>query len=478
MKWLITILLVMLGSTLQAKPNFEFDFDIKYSFEGSSHGRSYENIFNTTGLLNGLRDRFGSSGSYWTATSISISDIDQTLKLIKSLDKLNSSPDEGVLTKSAFQLRANFRHVFKTHDELSIAYSTSARTHLYSYINMSSLFGYRLFENSSGISWLQDIDILVSAFGQKEPPVGNKAAWNWVSQLESIGYTSTQAKLLAWLGARNGIDFDGLSGDLLLDFLENSLNGTGTSLESGASPLDNNSSGMRRMSLLMQEISVEYKCPINDWFVLGGAVRYMQGTFLSDFAGIHDLIYNGSNIVSSALLNDTTQSLNPSLAKTRNFGLDAFVLLSPVKGVSFSVSGHNLNAPRFKWENYVAYIDPQFTLGFEYRPVDFPFYASISIDVNRARDLLLPNYYNQLFQTKAGVNPEWENGGFSIGLSISRNIAESNEPFLYGLDIGVRIYAFKMNFGGESSIQSVTFPGISIPERFNFYATLGVQFKW
>jgi len=481
MKWFIILLLVC--GSLQAKStdgsdDFKLEFEIKYSFSGSSHSSSYKNVFETTGLLNGLQDRFGSRGSFWSMSSISISDMDHTLKLIKSLDDLRSGPDEGVVTNSRFDFNASYEHLFRPRDKLFMSYSTNAYTHLSAYVDMSSLMGYRLFENITGTWWLQDINILVSIFGQKAPPQSNQSAWDWIAKLEELGYTSTQAELLAWLGARNGVDFDGFSGTLLLDFLKNSLDGTGTSLESGSSLLDSNTSGMRRVSLLIQEAAFGYSCPITNWLTVGGAVKYMQGYLFRSFSSIHDLTTNGFGIVSSALLGDTTSSLDPTSAQVRNFGLDVAVSLSPTDGMTFTLSGRNLNAPRFKWKNFVAYVDPQATVQFDYIPKDLPFHLLMSIDLNRTRDLILPNYHNQKLQFKFGVVPEWENGGFSLNVSVTRNIAESNEPFLYGLDVGIRIYAFKMNFGGESSIQSATFPGVSIPERFNFYIALGLSFKW
>src|SRR5690606_20397911 len=95
-----------------------------------------------------------------------------------------------------------------------------------------------------------------------------------------------------------GVSFGGEAANILLDFLINTYDGTGESLESGANPLAGNNSGFLIRGLAWYELGLSYGAGVpvmgmSDWLTFGVTLKFMQAYAYSELLRVEDMTSNG-----------------------------------------------------------------------------------------------------------------------------------------------------------------------------------------
>lgn len=479
---------------------FHIEFDIPVAFSASIHGESFRFIFDTVQLANDLFDRFGEGAFDASNNAVSFQDFQFAIKVFDALDRLNGLNGEGLYTGTSAGLGVKFSGLLLPRDGFGIYVAGFGIGAFSPVVDLESLRGYRL-TDESGAGFEQLVSIAIANSGQPGPAPSTPGGQNFSAQLQAGGYSPQSADALAAQAEEAGINFGGAGAGILLDFLLNTLNGTGTSLESGANPLEGNNSGFLIRGLSWYEIGFTYSfgLPImgaKDWLTVGATVKFMQAYVFSQLLRVQDMTKDGVDDTVSRLRDDVRKAygFNGDVARF-NVGLDLGVILTPqVPGLdtlAVGLTARNINGPEFRWQGgYYASpklvrFDPQFRLGVSYvlfHGLGLPLSFAVEADLNKVGSDVLPNYHTQFIRAAVAFEPSFGLFGFGLRLGLLQNIADADQATTLTAGLGFQIAFFRLDFGGLMAVNTNNF-GSSfdfdpLPQRFGGSVQLGIDLKF
>lgn len=479
---------------------FHIEFDIPVCFSSAIHGNSFRHIFDTVELANELFDRF-QDGAFDVATnSVSFEDFQFAIKVFDALDQLSGLNGEGLYTGTSAGLGVRFSGLLLPRDGFGIHVGGFGIAAFSPVVDLGSLRGYRL-TDESGAQFEALVAIAIANSGQPAPTPSTPEGQAFSAQLQAGGYSPATADALAAQAEDAGINFGGAGAGILLDFFLNTLNGTGTSLESGANPLEGNNSGFLIRGLSWYEVAFTYSfgLPIlgaSDWLTLGATVKFIQAFAFSQLLRVQDMDEDGIDDTIDRLSKDLQDAYGfEADARRFNVGIDLGVVFTPqVPGLdtlAISLTARNINGPEFRWDGgyfkapKLVRFDPQFRMGVSYtlfHALGLPLNFAVEADLNKVGSDVLPNYHTQFIRAGIGFEPSFGIFGFGVRLGMLQNLADADQATTLTAGLGFQIAFFRLDFGGMMAVDTQNF-GTSLdfdplPQRFGGSVQISIDLEF
>lgn len=476
----------------------KFEIDTPFGVSAGLHGDSYNNIFQTIDLANELFDRFQDGAFDVSSTTINTDDLKFAMGVIDALDAINSLNGEGLYVGTSAGIAARLSVPFLPRAGFSIYVGGFGIGAVSPIVDLDSLRNFRLTDESAA-QWDSLVNLAIANSGGAPTPT-SAGAQAFSAALQAGGYPATQANALAGLAEESGINFSGLGADILLDFLLNTRNGTGQSLESGANPLAGNRSGFLARGLSYYEVGFNFATglpipKVSDWLAVGATVKFYQASVFNELLLVENLDSNGISDTLNALREDISDAYSFNSTASRNsFGLDLGLVFTPqvpfldTLAVSFSV--RNVNGPEFRWRNVypaeplLVRFDPQARVGISYTLFApyLPLTFAAEGDLNRVSSDVLPGYSTQFIRAGIAFDPSWSGLGFTVRVGALKNIGDSNEKFTFTAATGVSLFFVRLDIGAQVSLDRVDFGSIAdnqqIPQRAAIFAQITIRIDW
>lgn len=473
------------------------EFDLPTTFSASLHGDNFNAVFDVADAANEIHEEFR-DGAFNNPSTATLDDFELAISIFNNLDLIESLNGHGMYATSSTGIGVGFHNAFLPGDGLSFNTGGFAIAGAAAVVDFASLRDYR-FVDESGAQWDLMINTAATLSGQPTKSPNSGAGQQFSADLQAAGYGSQEADILAAVAEDSGIDFGGVGASILFDFLVNTRDGTGQSLESGANPLEGNETGFVLRGLAWYEFGVSYGFPLplpgfSDWFSVGGTLRFIQAYTFSETLYIEEMDDDG--------IEDTLQSLGEQTrdaytfqadASRFNVGVDLGVVFTPqlpmLDTLAISLVGRNLNGPEFRWdpatgvEPKLIRFDPQFRLGASYtlfHESGLPLTVAVEGDLNRVSSDILPRYHTQFIRGGVGWEPQFGPIGFGVRVGALKNIADADQAVTFTAGLGLRAWFLHLDVAGQLGLDTQDF-GTSddfeqIPQRFGFSAQIGARF--
>lgn len=475
-----------------------FDIDLPLGVSAGLHGTSFNNIFTTVDLANDLFDRFQDGAFDVSSGSISNEDLKFAIGVFDALDALNSLNGEGLYVGSSVGLAARLELPVLPRAGVALHVGGFGMGAITPIVDLQSLMNYRL-TDESGAQW----DALVSAAAANSggaPTPTSAEAQAFSSALQAGGYPQAQADALAGLCEEAGINFGGAGADVLLQFLLNTRNGTGQSLESGANPLEGNRSGFLARGLSTYEIGVTFSTGlpiplVSKWLAVGATLKFYQASVFNQLLLVQDLDKDGIRDSLTALRESIQDAYAFNGSASRNsLGLDLGLVFTPqipfLDTLAVSFAMRNVWAPEFRWKNLypgeplLVRFDPQARLGASYTffAPYLPLTIGVEGDLNRVSSDILPGYSTQFIRAGLAFDPSWKGLGFSLRVGALKNVGDAGEKITLTAGTGVSLFFVRLDVGAQVTLGSVEFGPAAdnrmLPQRAALFAQLQVRIDW
>lgn len=478
---------------------FHIEFDIPVAFSAAIHGESIRYIYDSVDLANDLQKRLDSRQFDPASTTLTLEDFGFAMRVLDRLDQLNNLNGHGAYVGTAAGFGVRMSGLLMPRDSFGLylgGFGIGAVTPI---ADLESMRGFRLTdETGADYERLVATAIANSSTGTTPQTADGQ---NFSSRLQAGGFSQETADALAAEAERSGVDLNGAAASVLEDFLLNSLNGTGQSLESGANPFEGNRSGVLIRGMSWYEVALTYSfgLPIlgnSDWLALGATVKFMQAYTYSellvisemDESGVRDSLRRFSEKARDAYQLDGD-------AERTNVGLDLGAVLTPqlpgLDTLAISFAARNVNGPEFRWdgsygnEPKLVRFDPQFRLGASYvlfHGAGLPLSFAVEGDLNRVSSDILPKYHTQFLRAGVAWEPDFGVLGLGFRAGALQNIGDADQATTATAGLGVRIGFLKLDVGGQISLERRKFGKSDdyqlIPQRFGASAQIGIDLKW
>jgi hypothetical protein len=476
-----------------------FDFSIPAGMGAGVHGEDFNTMFEIVDAANELHDTF-SDGAFDAPSSATLSDFRQAFGIFGKLDVLDSLSGDGVYATSYAGVAARVGNLFMDGDGLGITFGGFGYGSAAVVVDFESLRNYR-FVDESGATWDTFITTAAALSGQPMAAPTTAGGQQFSADLQAAGYPAGEADILAKTAEDSGINFGGVGASILFDFLVNTRNGTGQSLESGADPLEGNESGFVIRGLAFYEVGISYGMPLpmpvlGDWLSFGATLRLIQAYTFSHLLVVGDMDSNGVEDMLASLGDQIQRAYTLRGDASRfNVGLDLGVVFTPqlpyLDTLAVTLVGRNLNSPEFRWEPSssseprLVRFDAQFAMGASYtwfQQAGLPLTFAVEGDLYRVSSDILPRYHTQFIRGGLGWEPQW--GGFGFGLRVGgyKNIADAKQAFTLTAGAGLRLWFFHLDLAGQVGLVSQRFgtkeDNEIIPHRFGFSAQIGINVEF
>lgn len=484
----------------ESASTFDLEFDISATVAFGVHGTAYNTIFNTVQAANDLHDRFGDGAFDVSSGSLSFEDIRFAVEVFDLLDSISSLQGEGVYVGSSVGLSARWAGAgFLPRDSFGFWTAGFGYGAFSPIVDLDGLGNFRL-TDESGAQWEALLGIAIANSGTGAPTPSTSAGQAYSNRLQTAGYSAVNADALAAQLEEVGINFGGKGADILFDFLVNTLNGTGNSLESGANPLEGNQSGFLMRGMAFYEFGFGYSFGVplfgaSDWLSVGVNVKLIQAYAFSQTLLVQDMDEQGIEDSFDNLQEQLTDSYSFQGDERFNVGLDLGVVFTPqlpmIDGLAISLMARNINGPEFRFDsNYTGApelirLDPQFRLGASWTilpSVIPPLTVGFEADLNAVSSDILPKYHTQYVRFGAAFEPSFGNFGIGVRAGAFKNIADADEPVVLTAGFGVRAFVVKFDIGAQYGLRSEDFGSKedfeNIPTRLSLAMELGVFFRF
>lgn len=472
----------------------QIQFDIPTHVGASLQGSSIRFIFDTVELANDLADRFD-EGAFNSGGGVDDNDFKFALGVFSALDRLDSLNGEGLYVTTGVGIGGRFGKLLLPRDAVGFHIGGFGIGSVNPIVDLDSLRGYRLTEESAaGFESL--VGEAISASGSGNTP-DSSGGQQFSADLQAAGYSQASADALAAWAEDSGVRFGGAASSILFDFLVNTLNGTGTSLESGANPLEGNGSGFLIRGLSYYEVGLSYGfgLPIpllQDWFTFGVTVKVMQGYVYSELLRVEDMDEDGIEDTLNRLRDKATDAYQLQGAARTAFGVDLGFTFTPqlpgLNTLAVSLVARNVNGPEFRWKNNVPgdpdviRFDPQFRAAASYTLFGFiglPLTFALDVDLNKVSSDIMPNYNTQFVRAGVTFEPQFGFFGFGVRVGALKNVADADQALTMTAGFGLRLFFFRLDFAGQLAVDTQNF-GTSLdfdplPQRAAFSVQLGVH---
>jgi hypothetical protein len=448
---------------------FNIEFDIPFGIQGSIQGNSFRYIFNTVESANDLFDQFGNGAFDIANNSLTFNDLSYVFDIFQALDEMDSLNGEGFMLGGNGGLGVRVNNLWLPRDGLGFNFSMHATAGASPVVDLDSLLGFRL-ADESGAQFDQLINIAILNSGGPAPTPTTAGGIAFSGQLQAAGYPAAQADALAAQAEASGIDFGGAAAGVLFDFLVNTRNGTGQSLESGANPLEGNQSGFLIRGLAFWQMGITYGFGISDWISVGATANLYKATTFSELLIIEQMTSNG--------VRDTMSDVQDKLKRAAvfegdadriNVGFDLGVVFTPqgigLDGMTVTLTGKNINGPEFHWDktyptepNLVRF-DPLVRVGFAYTFMreEMPLTFVVEADVNKISSDVLPNYHTQFIRGAISFEPYSSGFGLSASFGLIKNVAYADQSVVLTGGIGFRFAFVTLDTGVQVGLDTREF---------------------
>lgn len=474
------------------------EFNLPTSFSASIHGDDFQKMFDVVESANDVFDQF-QAGAFNNPTSATLNDYEDVFGIFNKLDILNSLSGDGVYATSSTGIGMRLSNMFMGGDGFSITLGGFAVAGAATVVDLESLRNFR-FVDESGANWDLMVTGAATLSGQPGKTPTTPGGQQFSADLQAAGYPATEANILAATAEDSDINFGGVGASILFDFLVNTRNGTGQSLESGANPLEGNGSGFVIRGLAFYEIGVSYGMPlpipvIGDWLSVGATIRFIQAYTFSHFLAVEDMNSDGIEDMLTNLGRQTQDAYKFKGESRFNVGIDLGVVFTPqISGLdtlALSLTLRNVNGPEFRWdpatsvEPRLIRFDPQAVAGASYtlfNSIGLPLTFAAEGDLNKVSSDILPRYHTQF--VRAAIMFEPQIGGFGVGIRLGayKNLADAEQAFTLTTGLGLRLWFFHLNFAGQVGLSNQDFGTTAdpkaIPQRFGFSFDLGIDIKF
>ncbi|MCA8919847.1 MAG: conjugal transfer protein TraF [Planctomycetes bacterium] len=474
------------------------EFNLPTSFAASIHGNDFQKMFDVVEDANAVFDQF-QAGAFNNPTSATLSDYGDVFDIFNKLDILDSLNGEGVYATSSTGLGIRLSNMFFGGDGFSVTLGGFAVAGAATLVDLDSLRNFR-FVDESGANWDTMVNAAATLSGQPGKTPTTAGGQQFSADLQAAGYGATEANILAATAEDSGINFGGVGSSILLDFLINTRNGTGQSLESGANPLEGNGSGFIIRGLAFYEIGLSYGLPlpvpvIGDWLSVGGTLRFIQAYTFSHLLRVEDMNEDGIKDMLTSLGRQTQDAYKLNGESRFNVGVDLGIVFTPqiplLDTLAISLTGRNLNGPEFRWdpatnvEPRLIRFDPQFVAGASYtffHGVGLPLTIAVEGELNRISSDILPNYHSQFVRGAVTFEPQFGGFGFGVRLGAFKNIADSEQAVTLTTGLGLRLWFFHLDVAGQLGLTTQDFgttaDPAAIPQRFGFSVQMGIDISF
>ncbi|MCB9893389.1 MAG: conjugal transfer protein TraF [Planctomycetes bacterium] len=474
------------------------EFCLPTNMSASIHGDDFQKMFDVVEDANDAFDSF-QSGAFNTPSSATLSDFSQVFDIFNKLDILDSLSGDGVYATSATGLGMRLGSLFFGGDGLTVTTGGFAIAGAATIVDLDSLRNFR-FVDESGAQWDTMISVAATLSGQAGATPTTSGGQQFSADLQAAGYPANEANILAKTAEDSGVNFGGVGADILLDFLINTQNGTGQSLESGANPLEGNGSGFIIRGLAFYEAGISYGMPLpipvlGDWLSLGVTVRFIQAYTFSHFLAVEDMTSDGVKDMLRSLGRQTQDAYKLKGESRFNVGIDVGAVFTPqipfLDTLSISFVARNVNGPEFRWDpathpepNFIRF-DPQFTAGASYTwfySIGLPLTFAVEGDLNRVSSDILPRYHTQFVRAALTFEPQFGGFGFGIRLGAFKNLADAEQSITLTTGLGLRLWFFHIDFAGQVGLTTQDFGTTAdpkaIPQRFGFGVDIGIDIEF
>lgn len=472
-------------------------FDLPTTAGASLHGDNFNAVFDVAEAANDVHDRF-QGGAFNNPSTATLDDFEDVVGIFNHLDTIKTLNGHGMYATSSTGLSVAFNNAFLPGDGLSFNTGGFAIAGAAAVVDFDSLRNYR-FVDESGAQWDLMIDTAATISGEPGKSPNTSAGQQFSADLQAAGYPADEADILAGVAEDAGVNFGGVGASILFDFLVNTRDGNGQSLESGANPLEGNETGFVLRGLAWYEFGISYGFPlpipvVGDWLSVGGTIRFIQAYTFSETLYIEEMDDDGIEDTLNSLGEQTRDAYTLQADASRfNVGFDLGVVFTPqISGLdtlAVSLVGRNLNGPEFRWdpatgvEPKLIRFDPQFRLGASYtlfHDAGLPLTVAVEGDLNKVSSDILPRYHTQFIRAGLGWEPQFGPFGFGIRAGALTNIADADQAVTFTAGLGLRLWFFRLDVAGQLGLESQDF-GTSddlreIPQRFGFSARLGARF--
>ncbi|MCA8913240.1 MAG: conjugal transfer protein TraF [Planctomycetes bacterium] len=474
------------------------EFSLPTSFAASIHGDDFQKMFDVVEAANDVFDQF-QAGAFNNPTSATLNDYQDVFGIFSKLDILDSLSGDGVYGTSSTGIGMRLSNLFLGGDGLSVTVGGFAIAGAATIVDLESLRNFR-FVDESGANWDTMVLGAATLSGQPTKSPNTPAGQQFSLDLQAAGYPAQEADILAATAEDSGINFGGVGSSILLDFLVNTRNGTGQSLESGADPLEGNGSGFVIRGLAFYEVGLSYGFPlpvpvIGDWLSVGATIRFIQAYTFSHFLAIQDMNSDGIKDMLSNLGRQTEEAYKFKGNSRFNVGLDLGVVFTPqiplLDTLALSFTVRNVNGPEFRWdpatypEPSLIRFDPQAVAGASYTflyDMGLPLTVAVEADLTRISSDILPRYHSQFIRGAVTFEPQFGGFGFGVRTGIFKNLADAEQAFTFTAGLGLRLWFFHLDFAGQVGLTTQDFGTTAdpkaIPQRFGFSVDLGIDIKF
>ncbi|MCC7509267.1 MAG: conjugal transfer protein TraF [Planctomycetes bacterium] len=473
----------------------QLEFDIPSHITASLQGTSYRWMFDTVELANDLADRFD-EGAFETGGGVDADDMRFAMRVINRLDKLSSLNGDGLYVGAGAGIGARWTNLFLPRDGMSAYLGGFNIAAASPYVDLDSLRGYRLTDEAAA-AWETLISEAIINSGGGAPAPSTSDGQQFSLDLQAAGYSAATADALAAWAEDADVNFDGKAGSILLDFLINTYNGTGKSLESGANPLEGNNSGFVIRGLAWYEVGFSYAfglpiMGVSDLLTFGATIRMIQAYAFSELLRVEDMDKNGVEDTLARLGNKVADAYRLDADAARfNVGVDLGLIVTPFDTLSISLAARNINGPEFRWkpsttgEPSLVRFDPQFRLGVSYiafYDAGLPLSFAVEADLNKTGSDIMPNYHQQFVRAAIAFEPEFGLGGIGIRIGAFKNLADANEAITFSAGLGFRLWVFTLDLGAHMAFEQRNF-GTSneyepLPQRAGASVQLGFHLEF
>ncbi|MCF6227642.1 MAG: conjugal transfer protein TraF [Planctomycetes bacterium] len=448
------------------------EFDIPSGIALSIHGTAYRDIFGVIDSIVALEEAFDAGRFNQGSGTPTFDDLQGAFNILGSMSQLKQKPYEGIYVTASTGFGVQFREVFLYRDVLSFRGTAWTASSLTTGIDLDSI-NFMRFTDESGAAWQAMVDSAITANGgplMPTTPEGQALA----ARLITMGYTADEANTLATMGERSGVDLSGEGGAALESVLSNTLTGFGQSLESQENMLDGNESAILMRSLVFHEFSAGYSAGIGDYLSLGGTIKYMRASWLTEAILLSEIDDAGTILDRTANRIEEAITLRNEDSKA-NIGIDLGLTVTPWSTLAISVSARNVNMPEFEFASDTIKLVSQVRAAASYTLFDkvLPLTFAVDMDLNRVESIVMPEYHTQFLRASVGFEPQWGIFGFGVRLGTFKNIGDANESWTGTAGFGLRLWAIRLDFGAQAAFEMVNFSvggnEISLPQRLGAF---------
>ncbi len=287
-----------------------------------------------------------------------------------------------------------------------------------------------------------------------------------VAQLNAAGLTDPVAiQKIDFMARQQGVSAADTQGfvDLMANLVDQSINGSGGSLE-------DNTTTIKLTGFGLGEVPLSYGYALNDHWSIGGNLKLMIGR-----------VYGNQIIVFNENSGDILKQTDEEFEETYNVGLDLGIM-GRYRFVNVGLVARNINAPKFDGPTVVSpsgqsvkfddlRVDPQVTAGIALIP-----HETLVLEVDC--DLLENETTFDQFDTQNfSVGLEWDAFRvLALRAGAYNNISEDDIDWVYTAGLGLNLWAMRLDVAGAFSGDKAEYDGEDIPKETRLAAQLSVDF--